>query len=363
MNLQDLKSAKVGLVDTPLATLEHLGEHLSKGPIYIKRDDLTGLAFGGNKARKLDYLVQYALDHHYTTLMTFGGVQSNHARMTAAAAAAKGLKSILVLMGPKPQTCSGNLILDRMMDCELVFVDTSAFAGQKDQKEKTKAYLDRCVKQIVEEKEKAGEKVLNIPIGGQGVIGSAGYIKAVPEIMRQMQEQNISAKYLVCGYGSTGTFAGLVAGALAYKAPFEIIGIPVQPDYHPQAECAAFVNQLSEYYDLGFTCTPDMIRVEPGLPEDPYYGLGYDIPDEKTQETMRLMASLEGIFVDPCYTGKVLRGMCDLIKRGVIEENAGVIFLHSGGTPAIWSSEHLDFAQTVLWNDDHNIQVFKAEAV
>ena len=214
MKIDQLAHAHVGYTNTPLEPLDALTRLLGKGKLYIKRDDMTGLALGGNKARKLDYLVQYALDNGYTALMTFGGVQTNHGRLTVAAAVRYGLKPILVLKGAKPDYCSGNLILDRLMGADIYFVDSSAAdALPAAEWDAAKAkFLEECTAKIVAEYEARGEKVLNIPVGGQGVIGSAGYIAAVPELMRQMKEQGITAKYLVAGYGSTGTFAGLWAG-------------------------------------------------------------------------------------------------------------------------------------------------------
>ena len=141
MKLSELKRVPVGYLNTPLEPMENLTKLVGKGKLYVKRDDMTGLAFGGNKARKLDYLVAAALDGGYNALMTFGGVQTNHGRMTVAAAVKYGLKPILVLTGAKPDYCSGNLILDRMMGADVHFIDTSAFDGLPDAKEKSAAYL------------------------------------------------------------------------------------------------------------------------------------------------------------------------------------------------------------------------------
>ena len=363
MQIEHLPKVEVGSCNTPLQLLPHLTGELKSQPLYIKRDDLTGLALGGNKTRKLDYLVAYALENGYTTLMTFGGVQTNHGRLTVAAAVKYGLKSILVLKGAKPDYMSGNLLLDRLMDTELVFVDTTAYdhLPPAERAAKSQAYLEECTRKLVAEKEAQGEKVLNIPVGGQGVIGAAGYIQAVPELMRQMEEQGIQAKHLVVGYGSTGTFAGLWAGAKYYNAPFEVIGIPIEPDYHSLQQTADFLNQISETYDMGFTCTPEEIHLELGPAEAPYGGAGYNLPDRETWETIAHLARSEGVFLDPCYTGKSFRGFLDLVRRGKIAADSGAIFLDTGGAPGLWGREQLDFAQGLFWNDDRNITVFKAQ--
>ena len=358
MKIEALKKAHVGYVDTPLEPMPALSKALG-GRLYIKRDDLTGLALGGNKARKLDYIVQYALDNGYTALMTFGGVQTNHGRLTAAAAVRFGLKPILVLKGAKPDYMSGNLLLDRLMGSDLYFVDTSA-ADALPEEERSAAkqrYVDQCAESIIADYAARGEKVLSIPVGGQTVIGSAGYVQAVPEIMRQMEAQHIRAKYLVVGYGSTGTFAGLWAGAKYYHAPFEVIGIPIEPDYRPVEETVAFINELSRTFEMGFTCTEQDLHLEFGPADAPYGGVGYNEPDLPTEQSIELLAKTEAIFLDPCYTGKVFRGFTDLIRRGMISGEDGAIFMHTGGAPGLWTKEHLDAMQVPFWSDEEQDRV------
>lgn len=353
MNVDQLERCPVGQIDTPLELMSNLTKELGKGKLYVKRDDLTGIALGGNKSRKLDYLVRHALDNGYTALLTHGAVQTNHGRITVAAAVRYGLKPILILRGQKPDYLSGNLLLDRLMGADIYFVDTADSEGD----EKAR-YLQQCTGKIVADYESRGEKVLQIPVGGQGVIGSAGYVQAVPEIMEQMKSQNITAKYLVAGYGSTGTYAGLWAGAKYYNAPFQVIGVPVQEDYHSREETAAFINEISAYYDMGFTCSPDELWLETGG-DKPYYGRGYDVPDPDTQRHIQLLAQQEGIFLDPCYTGKVFLGFVDLVRSGCIPHGEDAIFLHTGGAPSLWGKEHLDDMQSQFWSDDNNITVMR----
>jgi len=245
MNINDLQKCPVGYNDTPLELMPNLTRALGGGELYIKRDDLTGIAMGGNKSRKLEYLVRHALDNGCTALMTFGGVQTNHGRITVAAAVKYGLKPILVLNGAKPDYCSGNLLLDRLMGADIYFVDTAAADSLPPARRKAakNTYLEECARKIVKKYEADGHKVLRIPVGGQGVIGAAGYIQAVPEILRQMKEQGISAKYL-------------------------------EPDYRSKEETAAFINELSGYYSMGFTCSSDDIRLECGGAHAPFWGVG-----------------------------------------------------------------------------------------
>ncbi len=354
MKLESLKRVPVGYLDTPLESLPALTRELGHGKLYIKRDDMTGLALGGNKARKLDYIVSYALENSYTALMTFGGVQTNHGRLTVAAAIRYGLKPILVLKGAKPDELSGNLLLDRLMGSDIYFVDTAAAdALPEDQRAEAKQrYLDECTAKIVADYAARGEKVLSIPVGGQTVIGSAGYVQAIPEIMRQMEEQHIEARHLVVGYGSTGTFAGLWAGAKYYHAPFEVIGIPIEPDYRPVQETVDFINELSRTFEMGFTCKASDLHLECGEGDNFYGGVGYNEPDAVTQSYLEQLARTEAIFVDPCYTGKVFHGFVDLVRKGKIATDSGAIFLHTGGAPGLWSKEHLDSMQAAYWSDE-----------
>ena len=209
------------------------------------------------------------------------------------------------------------------------------------------------------EYEKQGIHPYNVPVGGSSLVGAAGYINAIPEIMKQMKEQGIEAKYLVCGYGSMGTFGGLLAGAKYFKAPFEVIGIPISPAYRSPEQVAEFIDKLSAEYELGIHVTPKEVRIETGTPEEPYYGIAYNVPDPVTQQYMALLARTEGLFTDPCYTGKIFHGFVDLVRSGKIPEGENAIFLHSGGTPAIWSKEHLDAAQEIFY-DGEGLFVHKA---
>ena len=140
-----------------------------------------------------------------------------------------------------------------------------------------------------------------------------------------------------------------------------MIGIPIEPDYHSLQQTADFLNQISETYDMGFTCTPEEIHLELGPAEAPYGGAGYNLPDRETWETIAHLARSEGVFLDPCYTGKSFRGFVDLVCRGTIAADSGAIFLDTGGAPGLWGREQLDFAQGLFWNDDRNITVFKAQ--
>ena len=242
---------------------------------------------------------------------------------------------------------------------KFAYLDLLYEAAQPEKSEKTAAFLAQETEKIVAEYEKQGIHPYNVPVGGSSLVGAAGYINAIPEIMKQMKEQGIEAKYLVCGYGSMGTFGGLLAGAKYFKAPFEVIGIPVSPAYRSPEQVAEFIDKLSAEYELGIHVTPEEVRIETGTPEEPYYGIAYNVPDPVTQQYMALLARTEGLFTDPCYTGKIFHGFVDLVRSGKIPEGENAIFLHSGGTPAIWSKEHLDAAQEIFY-DGEGLFVHKA---
>ncbi len=335
MKLEELKKVSLGSYPTPLEKMEHLTEKYGKGPLYIKRDDTTGPAFGGNKTRKLEYIIKDALDQGYTAMLTVGGPQTNHGRTTVAAAIKYGLKPILVLGGKMPEYLSGNLTLDAMMGADVYFT----------------ANREGALEEIIQNYEQKGEKVYNLPVGGSTVVGTAGYIMAAKEMVDQCKAMGIAPKYLVCAAGSIGTFGGLILGAKYFNAPFEVVGIPVQPAKEDRRPAIAdFINKASEHYELGVTVKPEDIRIEAGPEDAPYSGQAYNQPDPITRKAMFELASTEGIILDPTYTGKAYRGFTHLVQSGTFG-NEGAIFLHTGGAVAVYTKEHLDAMQDELWEN------------
>lgn len=357
MSLEGIKRVKTGSVyPTPLEIMPNLTEHFSSCPLYIKRDDLTGLAFGGNKTRKLDYIICNAIENGFDTLLTYGGVQTNHGRITAAAAAKFGMKSILMCYGKRNDYASGNVILNRMLGAEIVFMDTSEIRNSALPKDELIAkYYDlkkRATNFIVSKYEAEGHKVMIVPIGGHSELGTLGYVQAVPELLGQMNQLGIDARHVVVGYGSTGTFAGLWLGAKYYNAPFEVIGAAVSPSPNNLEDTAAFINKVSNMYELGVRCSADELVLDIS-----HIGPGYNEPDGTTRKMMYLLAQKEGIFTDPCYTGKSFGSFVNLIENGRIAKDKPAIFWHTGGTPAIWTKEHLDAMQSELWDGEGVYQI------
>lgn len=357
MDIKKIKKVNTGFYPTPLEKMNNLTKKIGKANLYIKRDDLTGLGFGGNKSRKLDYIVAEAIEKGYTTLLTYGGPQTNHGRMTAAAASKFGLKSIILCFGQPPEYASGNIILDRILGAEMCFMDTTKVRQlPKDKMEKGYIKLkEDSTKKIIDIYEKKGEKVYIVPIGGHSSIGTLGYINAVKEIMDQLEKANINIDYLVTGYGSTGTFAGLYLGSKYFNAPFKVVGISVSPlqDNSKKNTCD-FINKVSKEFEMGIECSIEDLWIEGG-----YTGNGYNIPDEYTRKCMYLLGSTEGIFIDPCYTGKSFRGFIDLVENERFPKGSSALFLHTGGTPGIFTKEHLDEMQNEVWGK--NITIFDYE--
>ena len=334
MKVEARKKLHLGEYPTPLESMDNLTAKHGKVKLYIKRDDIAGPAFGGNKTRKLEYIMQEAVEEGYTAMLTVGGPQTNHGKTTVAAAVKLGLKPILVLGGPAPKYLSGNLTLDAMMGADIVF------AG---------ADMAGAVEATIKRYEEQGDKVYNLPAGGTGATGVAGYIMAVKEIMDQCEAQNIHPKYVVCAVGSLGTYGGLNLGVRYFNAPFQILGVPVSPkdDWAQwRKDTAKFINDMAAFYEMDIHVDGDELLINNGPADAPYSGEEYNKPDSLTRKAMFELAREEGIITDPTYTGKAFRGFLDMVEKGIIDGD--VIFLHTGGATAVWTKEHLDDMQKEL---------------
>ena len=323
MKLCELEKASLGIFPTPLQKMENLTKEIGCGDLYIKRDDLTDVGLSGNKIRKLEYLVAQAKAEGCNTLLTFGGPQTNHGRLTAAAAVRCGMKCILILTGERPDYMSGNLLLDKLMGADLYF---------------TTGDPEEAAKKVIAQYEAKGDKVYVIPTGGSNELGAVGYIQMVPELMAQCKEMGIAPKYLVCGSGSQGTFGGLWLGAKYYGAPFEVLGVTINPATPRTPDsCAEYINRMSEMYGLGVTAKGEEIRLFKGNREENYSGVAYNTPTLSPGPTSRCWPAPKPSSWVPCYTGKVFHGFVDMVKSGIIPKGESAIFLHTGGIPALWS--------------------------
>lgn len=313
---------------TPLEPLERLARHLGvSGPrLWIKRDDGLGPAMGGNKARKLEYLLADALAKHAPKVATFGGLQSNHARMTAAAANKVGLEAHLFFFEPRPREMQGNLLLDELLGARLHFIPLGSGGGMSLE---ATCRLVRLISLLV-----CGPGTYFIPVGGHSVIGCLGYVAAAVELHQQAQELGLRDPIVVLAAGSGGTLAGLLAGFALLDSPIRCLGIDVGKLWRgfPRS-IARMVSHICAYLGQPLTFTPQQVP----LIEGTYVGPGYGQPTKECLTAIRLLASAEGILLDPVYTGKAFAGLLDLLRRDHFAPGQDVIFLHTGGIPGLFA--------------------------
>ncbi|MCA9986079.1 MAG: D-cysteine desulfhydrase family protein [Anaerolineales bacterium] len=304
---------------TPVEFLSRLTQHLGGPELYIKRDDLTGLAGGGNKTRKLEYLLADALAQGCDHVITVGGPQSNHCRQTAAAAARAGLGCSLVLRGNRPDHPTGNLLLDRILGAHLYFTN-----GQP---------LNQVVEQVAHERRSAGSKPYIIPIGGSNVVGATGYVEAMAELDRQLHEMQLNIDFIVTASSSGGTQAGMVLGATITNMRSRILGISIdQPADGLRAQVGALATATATHLGLGNLAFIDRIDVN-----DDYLGDGYGKLNEEEVEAIQLMGQKEGVLLDPVYTGRAMAGLIDLIRWGAFTRGQSILFWHTGGMPGLFA--------------------------
>ncbi len=323
-SINDVPRLRLCSLPTPISPLKRLSEYLGGANIYIKRDDLTGVAFGGNKNRKLEFLLADAKEKRANVIITEGALQSNHCLQTAASALKTGFECELVLSGEKPETITGNLLLDQILDVKI---------------HRVKESFDRKIrmKQLETELKKQGKLPYIIPTGGSTKVGALGYINCISEIMKQSNNLDISFSHLIHASGSGGTQAGLLIGKKLYSPKITIVGVGVgDPKEELEKEILEIIIQFKKEWDLELNFNNSEIEVLEG-----YSGEGYGLASDEMIQAVKLVAKLEGIFLDPVYNGKAMVGLIDLIKSEAILNESNVLFLHSGGGPALfrYSSE------------------------
>ncbi len=325
MNLARFPRRRYTEGPTPLEFLPRLSSALEGPAVYIKRDDLLGLAAGGNKTRKLEFLVADALAQGADTLITCGAVQSNHCRLTLAAAVKEGLKCRLVLEervpgSYKPQG-SGNNFLFHLLGVEAVKV----VPGGADMLKEMEA--------VAAELAAMGRKAYVIPGGGSNEIGATGYVACAEEILAQSFDKGISFDYIVTTSGSAGTHAGLLTGFFGNNSNIPVIGINISRKRDVQTELV---------YNLA-QATAKRVGLRQPIPReavnciDEYVGPGYSLPTAEMVEAVEMVARLEGILLDPVYTGKAMAGLIGLIRKGYFKKSDKVLFVHTGGSPALFA--------------------------
>jgi len=300
---------------TPLDPLPYLSKVLAGPELWIKRDDMTGLAFGGNKTRKLEFLASDALEKNSRILITRGAAQSNHCRQTAAAARRCGLACTLVLTGTAPPDTNGNLLLDNLLGAEIIWTH------EEDP--------DSILQHVFKQKQEAGADPYLIPYGGSNEIGASAYAFAIQELM----EQDRNFDRIVFASSSGGTQAGMAVGAHIFGWTGQILGISVDLDaYNLSRNVAGLATRVADHLGKPAAFNADMIHVN-----DSFLGDGYGVLSDLESEAVRLFASQEGVLLDPVYTGRAAGGLVQLIRSGAVESDERVLFWHTGGTPALFA--------------------------
>ena len=322
MLLPDLPRIPLANLPTPLEEAPRLTEALGGPRIFLKRDDLTGMGLGGNKVRKLEYLLADALKQNADVIVTGAGPQSNHLRLTAAAARKLGLDVVLVMFGNPPDEPQGNYLLDQLMGTEIIFTNSA-----------DRSSVDRGLEEVADDLRRRGRRPYVIPRGGASPLGSVGYVACAQEIETQCLAQGVKIDHLVCAVGSCGTLAGLWLGASWLNALYRIWGLSVS---RPRAECLTRMQHLAAEAGkiLGLTIPPTF---ELPIIRDDYLGPGYGLVTPEAAAAIRLLARTEGIFLDPVYTGKAMAGLVDIVQRGEIGRDETVLFLHTGGAPSLFA--------------------------
>ncbi len=322
MQLGRLPRLKIAALPTPLEEAPSLSAYLGGPRIMFKRDDITGLAFGGNKVRKIEYLMGEAVDRGCDVVVTVGAVQSNHARVTAAAARRLGLDSVVVLHGEEPAQRQGNLLLDAIFGADIRIVNTE-----------DDYVLMGVVEDVARDLRRQGRSPYIIPRGGATALGAAAFVNAGLELLDQLNGRGIHADAVVHASTSGGTQAGLYTATKVTQSGIQVLGISAGP---PREVVTSRVRGLTEdlitLLGLDWRPHPDDIVVT-----DEYIGERYGVPTPACLDAMRLVARTEGILLDPVYTGKAMAGLIDLVRRGQFAADQTVIFWHTGGQPAIFA--------------------------
>ena len=312
---------KFAHLPTPIEELPRLSAALGGPRLFVKRDDQTGLAFGGNKTRKLEFLVAEAQERGANTLISAGAMQSNHCRQTAAAAARFGLDCILVLTGESQSHASANLLLDELFGARIVTV-----ADRADR--------DRVLKETFENAISEGQKPYLVPYGGSSTTGALGYVFAVEEYMKQ----GLHSDWFVFGTSSGGTHAGLVLGQRVFGYNGQVLGISIDESKEwLQSHVSALATATSERIGPRIEFGPEDVQAT-----DAYCSAGYGVLTDAEREAVKMFARYEGLLLDPVYTGRAAAGLIDLVRRGFFKKDETILFWHTGGQPALFAEKYSD---------------------
>jgi D-cysteine desulfhydrase len=328
MKLKHIEKTSLGFFPTPLIELSRLSHFLGGPKIFMKRDDLTGLALGGNKTRKLEYILADALKQGCDTIITAGAAQSNHCRQTAAAAAKLNLECHLLLGGEAPHKAQGNLLLDHIFDSHIHWTGSNR-KGED-------------IARIFTQLKAAGKTPYLVPYGGSNELGAMSFIDAVAELQQQKQSREFS--HVVFASSSGGTHAGLILGKQIYNKTFELVGINIDKDKNASLpfdqQITQLVNSTAKFIGLDYTFSKDELILNAD-----YVGDGYGVVGPQENEAIALTAKYEGILLDPVYTARAMSGLIHLIRSGKMGKDDEVLFWHTGGAPSLFAyADDLDFS-------------------
>lgn len=313
---------QLGFFPTPFIELQHLTDHLRGPKLFMKRDDQTGLALGGNKTRKLEFLIADALKAGADAVITAGAAQSNHCRQTAAAAAVCGLECHLVLGGSAPNHFTGNLLLDQLFGAHL------HWAGEHRKGETSR--------EIAEHLQNQGRQPYIIPYGGSNATGAVGFVAAVEELYNQMLGSGQNFTHIVFASSSGGTQAGLVVGCRVHLPDVKILGINIDKGGNEGSTFDQHILNLIRQTASMLLMKEQFHKGDVLLCSD-YLGEGYGVVGQLERQAISLVARKEGILLDPVYTGRAMGGLLDLIETGYFKPDDTILFWHTGGTPALFS--------------------------
>ncbi len=325
MQLADFPRTALAHLPTPLEPLPRLSEHLGGPTIFVKRDDCTGLATGGNKTRKLEYSMGEALQQGADTIITVGAVQSNHVRQTAAAACKLGLKCEVLLEHRVEHPSdlyrtSGNIFLDRIFGANLREYDKGTD-------------FDAAMDEVANEVRSAGGTPYIVPGGASNPVGALGYVGCGVELLQQFSEQDLQVDHIVTATGSAGTHAGLAVGIRGSGSDLPILGIGVNADQETQEERVyALACKTADLVGV-----PGVVGRDDIIADCNYIGPGYGEPTESMNEAVLMLARLEGLLFDPVYSGKALAGMIDYVRSGRFDNASTIVFLHTGGAVGLFA--------------------------
>lgn len=322
MQYDHIPRESLGFFPTPLIELTKLSKKLNGPSIFMKRDDNTGLALGGNKTRKLEFILADALAQGADTVVTAGAAQSNHCRQTAAAAASLGLECHLVLGGKEPKNFDGNLLLDKIFGCHI------HWSGLNRKGED--------IPQLIDKLRDEGKKPYIVPYGGSNELGALAFVEALKELEKQCQSMDSSFTHIIFASSSGGTHAGLMLGNKILQSRYKIMGINIDKGETDQVPFNQYIVSLANNTaklineDCTFTDTDLMLNSD-------YVGEGYGVIGALENEAISLIAQTEGILLDPVYTGRAMGGLIDMIRTGKIKKTDRVLFWHTGGAPALFA--------------------------